>query len=99
MNTQNQMKTIFKLTFLTLTIWFVVSIFLIHGRNKQIDKLVIENSNLFTVTEAMQVFKRGHEKGSLRAFGNEFNYSKMYDTNGFKADSTLFDRQLKRAMK
>ena len=88
-----------KITLLLVTVWMVVSFFIIHNLVKDKTRLQTEKENLFTINEAVVIYSEGHKRGALKAFGNEFNFAKMYNYLEFDADTTMYRRHLEKLMK
>jgi hypothetical protein len=93
------MKAILKITLFMVTVWMVVSFFIINDLVKEKTKLQIEKENLFTLNEAVVIFSEGHKRGALRAYGNEMNFKAMYNSIEFDVDTIMERMYLEKLMK
>jgi hypothetical protein len=90
---------IIKVTLFLVTAWMAASLFIINDLVKDKTRLQTEKENLFTLNEAIVIYSEGHKRGALRAYGNEFNFAKMYNYLEFDADTTMERRKLEKLMK
>jgi len=93
------MKTIFKITLISVTTWMILSFFIINDLVKEKTRLQAEKENLFTLNEAVIIYSEGHKRGALRAFGNEMNFAAMYNYIHFDVDTIMMRRKLEKLMK